>query len=578
MVKIRTLGLLLTGLLLLSLSTWTAAQTACPDSLPARLTSGAQARVVPGDPNNVRDQASRAGALLGQIPGGETFTVLEGPVCADGFTWWRVDYNGLVGWTVEGAGQAYGLEPVGSAPVADAFRFPASGYPDVRFILPAEAGSDATGSLVIPALDDGSGTVPVWDVAPETLLIYLEGYPTELEPRIRIMPREAYTTLTGTDLTALETLLNDQPDPAEVPGFHLVGVQAPRALYGRTRFLDFAGGAGIRFVGYYTFDTSAITETGLSYVFVGLTNDSSYIIQAVLPITNTFSQDIPYDPANFDAYVTAASEAISNASRTAFTPNLLDLDMIFASMEITTANTASVEFTLQEATCSGFPTRLSAGQYGVQALSEDPLSLRDAPGGSLTNENIFPGDIVRVLAGPECAAGLDWWQVESVDSGFSGWVAESFTEYFFSPATATFTPTLTRTLTLTMTPTITLTPSQTFTPRPTITPGPSPTPTRTNTPLPTATLISGRCRIFPLADTNMRVAPDGEAQVAGYVRANAAIYVDAQFSRAGEGFVWWRLADATQVLELNGRRGGRWVREDFVTEEGACSTLPESNR
>jgi hypothetical protein len=106
-------SILLVFIFILSLSAVRAQNgTTCPGSLPARLTIGLVARVLPGDANNVRDQASRSGAIVGQIPGNMTFAVLEGPACADDLTWYRVDYNGIIGWTVEGAGDEYFLEPL----------------------------------------------------------------------------------------------------------------------------------------------------------------------------------------------------------------------------------------------------------------------------------------------------------------------------------------------------------------------------------------------------------------------------------------------------------------------------------
>ncbi|MBZ0278035.1 MAG: SH3 domain-containing protein, partial [Anaerolineae bacterium] len=83
----------------------------CPGAPLPRLVVGGQGRVTPGDPNNVRDAAARSGAKIGAIPGGEAFSVLEGPVCADGLNWWRVSYGDLTGWTVEGASGAYWVEP-----------------------------------------------------------------------------------------------------------------------------------------------------------------------------------------------------------------------------------------------------------------------------------------------------------------------------------------------------------------------------------------------------------------------------------------------------------------------------------
>jgi hypothetical protein len=47
---------------------------------------------------------------------GETFSILDGPICVDSIAWWKVEYDGqnghLVGWTAEGEGADYYLEPI----------------------------------------------------------------------------------------------------------------------------------------------------------------------------------------------------------------------------------------------------------------------------------------------------------------------------------------------------------------------------------------------------------------------------------------------------------------------------------
>ncbi|MBN8640119.1 MAG: SH3 domain-containing protein, partial [Anaerolineae bacterium] len=86
------------------------AQDVC--GLASRLRIGALGRVMPGDPNNLRAEPSRSSANIGSIAGGGTFVVLDGPICADGAYWWRVNYNGLIGWTVEGSEGMYWIEPV----------------------------------------------------------------------------------------------------------------------------------------------------------------------------------------------------------------------------------------------------------------------------------------------------------------------------------------------------------------------------------------------------------------------------------------------------------------------------------
>lgn len=85
----------------------------CPET---RLEIGGQARVTPGAPNRVRSAPSTSGELVGEIPPGSTFDVLDGPECADGFLWWNVDFEGLVGWTVEGNADGYFVEPVSDIP------------------------------------------------------------------------------------------------------------------------------------------------------------------------------------------------------------------------------------------------------------------------------------------------------------------------------------------------------------------------------------------------------------------------------------------------------------------------------
>lgn len=84
----------------------------CPSLLPSRLSAGVVGRITPGAPNNLRTGPSRDNPRLAQIPAGNTVIILDGPMCAGGYTWWQVDYNGIIGWTVEGSGSEYYIEPV----------------------------------------------------------------------------------------------------------------------------------------------------------------------------------------------------------------------------------------------------------------------------------------------------------------------------------------------------------------------------------------------------------------------------------------------------------------------------------
>jgi hypothetical protein len=76
---------------------------------------GGNGAVIPGlDENVLRDRPGRSavGSVeIGIIPPNGVFIVMAGPECASGLNWWQVNYNGQVGWTAEGEGNTYWLEP-----------------------------------------------------------------------------------------------------------------------------------------------------------------------------------------------------------------------------------------------------------------------------------------------------------------------------------------------------------------------------------------------------------------------------------------------------------------------------------
>ncbi len=86
--------------------------TFCP--LMPRLTAGTQAQLIDDEPNTIRSEPSSFSAAIGQIPVGGVFTVISGPICGpEGWYFWQIEYNGVVGWTAEGNTVTYWLEPLG---------------------------------------------------------------------------------------------------------------------------------------------------------------------------------------------------------------------------------------------------------------------------------------------------------------------------------------------------------------------------------------------------------------------------------------------------------------------------------
>ena len=82
----------------------------CPTMTPLEFLPGMTGQVTPGSANRLRDLPSRSGNIITEIPGGDTFTVLDVPTCADGLRWWRVAYDDQQGWTAEGSDGEYFLE------------------------------------------------------------------------------------------------------------------------------------------------------------------------------------------------------------------------------------------------------------------------------------------------------------------------------------------------------------------------------------------------------------------------------------------------------------------------------------
>lgn len=74
------------------------------------------------------------------------------------------------------------------------------------------------------------------------------------------------------------------------------------------------------------------------------------------------------------------------------------------------------------------------------------------------------------------------------------------------------------------------------------------------------------CNVTTRYGVNLRTGPgDGYAQT-GSRPYNDTFAVDAQFFGA-DGYIWWRVGDGSID-------NGLWVREDLVTEQGACNSLP----
>ena len=85
----------------------------CPGAPRERLVVGERGRVLPDDPRpvNVRAEAGTGSRVLTQMPINAIFTVLEGPVCEEEYSWYRISYRESDGWIAEGDLTSYYVEP-----------------------------------------------------------------------------------------------------------------------------------------------------------------------------------------------------------------------------------------------------------------------------------------------------------------------------------------------------------------------------------------------------------------------------------------------------------------------------------
>ncbi|CAN5839838.1 hypothetical protein BH10CHL1_BH10CHL1_22260 [soil metagenome] len=76
------------------------------------LAKGQPARVTTEEGLNLRDSASTNGQLITRLAGDQKVTIVDGPVSADDFTWWKLDDGqGNVGWAVQGDKDGDWLSP-----------------------------------------------------------------------------------------------------------------------------------------------------------------------------------------------------------------------------------------------------------------------------------------------------------------------------------------------------------------------------------------------------------------------------------------------------------------------------------
>jgi hypothetical protein len=158
--------------------------------------------------------------------------------------------------------------------------------------------------------------------------------------------REAGVDEVSQRVEALQALLQERPERVDeelpvLPGFG----EAEQTLQAQLKYLDFDGGAGVRFVTHYGVDAAPITDHDTFYTFQGLTSDGQYLIVFFHPAPTEL---LPSDPdeiaaliedrdafaENFENYLQDTRDQLDQAETTDFAPDLADLDAMIESIQI----------------------------------------------------------------------------------------------------------------------------------------------------------------------------------------------------------------------------------------------------
>lgn len=125
----------------------------CPGAPPTSLKPNtlAQVSLHPPMSNNLRLEPGLQGKRIARLKPGEVVQILEGPRCADSYTWWSVrSLAGLEGWTAEGDSAAYWLHPLLDGFFYDTVKPSAASHAVLEFGLKYRVTLSGTYSLWVP--------------------------------------------------------------------------------------------------------------------------------------------------------------------------------------------------------------------------------------------------------------------------------------------------------------------------------------------------------------------------------------------------------------------------------------------
>jgi hypothetical protein len=330
--------------------------TECPGAPKPRLVIKRVAHVTPGSSNNLRDKASKNGAVIAQIPGDAYIDVLDGPVCADGIAWWQVMFGGQPGWMAEGSGSTYFVEPATSPTTTFTLKEGEASltvkYQNVAFDYNGAFGKTVEANTVyaVKPVEDN----PFQQATPEYIMFTFPDKSNPdlpyLTPVLSVYPVADYAKLNefaSTQIADLKAMLKSKGEPPQQGVPVLPPVNAAQVFHAQMNYLDFQSGSGVRFLTIYAQAIVPVSADQLKYIFVGLTTNGKYYVTMNVPVSSpllpkTYEEAKDFDAvmqandngATYNAYIEKQITLLNNAGPLDFEPSLDNLDRLVQSIAI----------------------------------------------------------------------------------------------------------------------------------------------------------------------------------------------------------------------------------------------------
>lgn len=352
----------------------------------------------------------------GFIYPGAVFTVLEGPRCVEGFYWWQVAYDGIIGWIAD-----YGLRPLpADTDTSNATLTPTDSvdFNGVRFaydpaVWGAQVQAFSTATQVWYSLEDGT-----WVGMPMSRrFTFFQHQPAA---SLIIYPVDNWHNDEAAGLALATRLLVEKraeidlsTATGELPTLPIR--RAAQNIRAQRAFIEGADVAGFRFITRYTQSFVPFTGDDLLYTFQGYSTDGRYYISFSVPIA---LPDLPAQLPNLDemmdsdegegfqafADYTAQAEAAINA----MDAGIAVYDALVQSLTVSDPTTQPAFF------CEVEPQ----WQLGDLLTFDEPRGLVASYGWDAESGTLEAGSQALLVDGPACAMGYVWWQVDA------GWIHE----------------------------------------------------------------------------------------------------------------------------------------------------------